>query len=49
MNVVAVGGMQTREQLVISGQVQGVGFRPFVFKLAREMGLGGFVRNTPGE
>ena len=32
----------------IEGIVQGVGFRPFVYKRAREHGLGGFVRNTPG-
>lgn len=32
---------------VVSGQVQGVGFRPFVYRLARELELTGFVRNTP--
>ncbi|MBX2877247.1 MAG: carbamoyltransferase HypF [Saprospiraceae bacterium] len=30
----------------IEGQVQGVGFRPFVFVLAREHGLNGWVNNT---
>jgi hydrogenase maturation protein HypF len=30
----------------VNGIVQGVGFRPFVYQLAREMGLGGRVANT---
>ncbi len=29
----------------VEGTVQGVGFRPFVYRLAREFGLGGFVLN----
>ena len=32
-------------QIRVSGQVQGVGFRPFVFRLAHELGLNGWVRN----
>lgn len=32
-------------QIRVSGQVQGVGFRPFVYRLARELGLSGWVRN----
>ena len=36
-----------RQRHIVQGQVQGVGFRPFVFALARRLGLTGFVRNTP--
>ena len=34
-----------RLRVEISGAVQGVGFRPFVYRLARECGLSGWVRN----
>jgi len=36
-----------RRRLTVTGQVQGVGFRPTVYRLAVEQGLGGFVRNAP--
>jgi hydrogenase maturation factor HypF (carbamoyltransferase family) len=33
------------QNIRVSGVVQGVGFRPFVWRLASELGLGGWVRN----
>ncbi len=36
-----------RLKVTIRGAVQGVGFRPFVYRLAREMELGGWVKNSP--
>ncbi len=33
-------------KIEIKGQVQGVGFRPFVYRLATEIGLVGYVNNT---
>lgn len=37
-----------RHRFQISGIVQGVGFRPFIYRLALENCLVGWVRNTPG-
>ena len=38
---------EERRRLRVHGIVQGVGFRPFVFRLAVRYGLRGFIRNTP--
>jgi hydrogenase maturation protein HypF len=38
--------MIQRAKASINGIVQGVGFRPFIYQLAREKGLGGYIANT---
>lgn len=37
----------TRLKIAIRGAVQGVGFRPFIFRLATGLGLTGWVNNSP--
>jgi hydrogenase maturation protein HypF len=41
--------MTERWVVVVRGIVQGVGFRPYVYNLARRVGLGGRVRNQTGD
>ncbi len=36
-----------RVHVLVSGRVQGVGFRYFTARWARRLGLAGFVRNLP--
>ncbi|MFQ3452021.1 carbamoyltransferase HypF [Bradyrhizobium sp. UFLA01-814] len=43
----AIAGSGTRLRLRVSGAVQGVGFRPYVYGLAARYGLAGFVANDP--
>ncbi len=38
--------MKTRYKIEIRGNVQGVGFRPFIYRLASKLNLKGFVCNT---
>src|SRR5690348_13765267 len=38
-----------RRRFTVTGVVQGVGFRPFVHRVAAELGLSGFVGNASGE
>jgi len=39
--------MRIRREIRVTGIVQGVGFRPYVFRLAAERGLSGTISNTP--
>ena len=41
-----MGSMAERAQIIVKGVVQGVGFRPSVYKLATGLRLNGFVTNT---
>lgn len=38
--------MQKRFKILATGSVQGVGFRPFVYRLASDMQLNGYIQNT---
>ena len=40
--------MENLAKISVRGVVQGVGFRPFVYRLARQHNLKGYVRNTSG-
>ena len=41
-------GLVRREAITVRGVVQGVGFRPFIYRLATEEGLAGFIGNDTG-
>ncbi|MFA5472995.1 MAG: acylphosphatase, partial [Aminobacteriaceae bacterium] len=40
--------MLSRRKILVTGIVQGVGFRPFCARTAERLGLSGSVRNTSG-
>lgn len=44
----AMGAETKRYHLLVSGRVQGVGYRYFARDAARALGLGGWVRNVRG-
>ena len=41
--------MRSRGRIIVRGIVQGVGFRPFVYAKAKELGLSGTVKNLGSE
>lgn len=46
MTTITTTSLIRRSSIVVHGTVQGVGFRPFVYKLAKNLGLSGWVCNT---
>ncbi|MCB9077280.1 MAG: carbamoyltransferase HypF [Anaerolineaceae bacterium] len=45
-DAVNLSGPTVRQRVIVQGVVQGVGFRPFVYGLALQLGLVGFVGNN---
>jgi len=44
-----MGKEEGAKKITVIGVVQGVGFRPFVYKIASSLGLKGYVKNLGGE
>ena len=42
------GGRTSRAKVIVSGRVQGVGFRYWASSQAASLGVSGWVRNSPG-
>ena len=38
--------MKKRAEIHVTGVVQGIGFRPFIYRLAQKLGLKGYVLNS---
>ncbi len=47
MSLCRVPSQLVRGRWLVTGQVQGVGFRPFVYRIAKQLELSGSVRNGP--
>jgi len=49
LNTISIDNAVNTIHLRIGGYVQGVGFRPHVYRIATQLGIGGWVRNLRGE
>ena len=49
LNTISIDSAVNTIQLRVAGCVQGVGFRPHVYRIASQLGIGGWVRNLRGE